>query len=91
MDEINHNNDSSSLLKELGLVPNGDNSRKRRLADYKTIWFFDYEQSFNYYAKKIMTIRQAKIRGEVIVAKPVLLLSLIVFRDIQTTITMKNT
>jgi len=82
MDEINHNNDSSSLLKELGLVPNGDNSRKRRLADYKTIWFFDYEQCFNYYAKKIMTIRQAKIRGEVIVAKPVLLLSRAVFRDL---------
>ena len=70
-------NDNDELLKELGLLPNGEQSKKRRLPDYKTIQFFDYEQCFAYYSKRIMNIRQAKIRGEVIVAKPVLLLSLI--------------
>ena len=68
---------NDDLLKELGLLPDGEQSRKRRLPDYKTIQFFDYEQCFAFYAKRIMNIRQAKIRGEVIVAKPVLLLSLI--------------
>lgn len=73
--EITTGNDD--LLKELGLLPDGEQSRKRRLPDYKTIQFFDYEQCFAFYAKQIMNIRQAKIHGEVIVAKPVLLLSLI--------------
>lgn len=36
-----------------------------------------YKKCFAYYTKRIMNIRQAKIRGEVIVAKPVLLLALI--------------
>lgn len=36
-----------------------------------------YEQCFGHYTKRILNIRQAKIRGEVIVAKPVLLLSII--------------
>ncbi len=34
-------------------------------------------QSYAYYTKMIMGMRQAKIRGEVIVAKPVLMLALI--------------
>ncbi len=37
----------------------------------------NYEQCFAYYTFRIMDIRQAKIRGEVIVAKPVLMLALI--------------
>lgn len=43
----------------------------------KTLQFFNYEQCFNHYADLIAHIRQAKINGEVIVAKPVLLLTLI--------------
>lgn len=38
---------------------------------------YDYSQCFAIYKERIMSIRQARIRGEVIVAKPVLLLSLI--------------
>ena len=36
-----------------------------------------YEKCFAHYTKRILNIRQAKIRGEVIVAKPVLLLAII--------------
>jgi len=39
--------------------------------------FYNYEGCYEYYSNQILNIRQAKIRGEVIVAKPVLLLSLI--------------
>ena len=77
MEEYDHINDNSALLKELGLLNDGELLRKRKLADYTTLQFFDYEHCFAYFAKRIMNIRQAKIRGEVIVAKPVLLLSLI--------------
>ena len=43
----------------------------------RVLTFYDYEQCFIHYTKRIMSIRQAKIRGEVIVAKPVLLLAII--------------
>ena len=43
----------------------------------RVLRFYDYEQSFAHYTERIMSIRQAKIRGEVIVAKPVLLLTII--------------
>lgn len=43
----------------------------------KVIQFFGYEQCYNYYTKRIATIRQAKIHGETIVAKPVLLVAII--------------
>lgn len=43
----------------------------------KTLQFYNYEQCYAHYTKRIMSIRQAKIHGEVIVAKPVLLLALI--------------
>ncbi|MCR5361100.1 MAG: hypothetical protein K6E73_03720 [Bacteroidales bacterium] len=39
--------------------------------------FFDYESCFRYYASKIINVRQAKIKGEFVVAKPMLLLSVI--------------
>jgi len=39
--------------------------------------YYDYSRCFAYYTERIMNIRQAKIRGEVIVAKPVLMLALI--------------
>ena len=43
----------------------------------KIIKEFNYEQCYAHYSKRIMNIRQAKINGEVIVAKPVLLLTII--------------
>ena len=43
----------------------------------REIQFFSYEQCFNYYIKRIATIRQAKIHGETIVAKPVLMVAII--------------
>ncbi len=51
------------------------------------LWPYFYEKCFTNYTKRIMNIKQAKIRGEVIVAKPVLLLAIIdgisndLFRD----------
>lgn len=42
-----------------------------------TFAYYDYSRCFAYYAERIMSIRQAKIQGEVIVAKPVLMLALI--------------
>lgn len=69
--------EGQELLKALDLPISEEQRRKRRLANYTKLQFFDYEQCFAYYTKRIMNIRQAKIRGEVIVAKPVLLLSLI--------------
>ena len=43
----------------------------------RTLQFYNYEQCYAHYTKRIMSIRQAKIHGEVIVAKPVLILTLI--------------
>lgn len=43
----------------------------------RTLQFYNYEQCYAHYTKCIMSIRQAKIHGEVIVAKPVLILALI--------------
>ena len=43
----------------------------------RVIQFFNYEQCFQHYTRQILSIRQAKIYGEVIVAKPVLLLTII--------------
>lgn len=43
----------------------------------RVIQFFSYEQCFNHYTKRIMNIRQAKIHGEIMVAKPVLLVAII--------------
>lgn len=77
MEDYESTNGNDELLKELGLLTDGEPLKKRRLPDYKTLKFFDYEQCFAYYTKRIMNIRQAKIRGEVIMAKPVLLLALI--------------
>ena len=43
----------------------------------KKILFFSYNQCYEYYKKRIEYIRQKKINGETIVAKPVLILALI--------------
>lgn len=43
----------------------------------REIRFFDYEQCCSYYSKGIESIRQKRISGETIVAKPVLMVALI--------------
>ena len=43
----------------------------------RQIEFFNYEQCYSYYTKRIETIRQKRINGETIVAKPVLLVAII--------------
>ncbi len=43
----------------------------------RTLKYYNYSQCYAHYTDSIMSIRQAKIRGEVIVAKPVLMLALI--------------
>ena len=43
----------------------------------RVIRFYNYEQCYAHYTKRIMNIRQAKIHGERIVAKPVLLVAII--------------
>ncbi len=42
-----------------------------------TLKYYDYAHCYACYKDRIMSIRQAKIHGEVIVAKPVLMLALI--------------
>lgn len=77
MEEQNKTHEGAELLKALNINIDATKMKKRMLPDYKTLQFFDYEHCFTFFAKRIMNIRQAKIRGEVIVAKPVLLLALI--------------
>ena len=43
----------------------------------REIRFFDYEQCYSYYSKGIESIRQKRINGETIVAKPVLMVAII--------------
>ena len=43
----------------------------------RVIHFFNYEQCFKHYSQMIMSIRQARIHGETIVAKPVLMVAVI--------------
>ncbi len=43
----------------------------------RVIQFFNYEQCFQHYTERIMNIRQAKIHGETILAKPVLMVAII--------------
>ena len=43
----------------------------------REIRFFDYEQCCSYYSKGIESIRQKRINGETIVAKPVLMVAII--------------
>lgn len=43
----------------------------------RVIPFFSYEQCYEHYTKRIMNIRQAKIQGETIVAKPVFMVAII--------------
>ena len=43
----------------------------------KEVRFFDYEQCYRYYCKSIGNVRQKRINGETIVAKPVLMVAIV--------------
>lgn len=43
----------------------------------KVISFFDYEQCYRHYTKRIETIHQHKVHGEIFIAKPVFMLAII--------------
>ena len=43
----------------------------------RVLQYYDHSRSLAHYTERIISLRQAKIRGEVIVAKPVLMLALI--------------
>jgi len=43
----------------------------------KIIHFFEYAQCYNHYTQQIESIRQKRIKGETIVAKPVLMVAII--------------
>lgn len=43
----------------------------------RLLQFFNYDQCYKHYTKRVMSIRQAKIHGEIIVAKPVLMVAII--------------
>lgn len=43
----------------------------------RKISFFSYEQCFESYQKRIESIRQHRIKGETIIAKPVLMVAII--------------
>ena len=84
MSELDKAYETADMLKALDLPISKDqlknierlekeNGKKHR--EDLTLYF--YEKCYANYTKRIMNIRQAKIRGEVIVAKPVLLLAII--------------
>jgi putative restriction endonuclease len=84
MNELDKVYETADMLKALDLPISKDQlenierlekeSGKKHREDL-TLYF--YEKCYANYTKRIMNIRQAKIRGEVIVAKPVLLLAII--------------
>lgn len=43
--------EGEELLKALDLPIEGESVKRRRLPDYKTLQFFDYEHCFSHYAK----------------------------------------
>ena len=84
MEELDKAYEAVEMLRELDLpvskdqLENIDRLEKEngtRHRDDLRLYF--YEQSFAYYTKRISNIQQAKIHGEVIVAKQVLLLAII--------------
>lgn len=84
MEELAKAYETAEMLKDLDLPISKDQlenierlekeSGKEHREDLR---LYFYEKCFAHYTKRIMNIRQAKIRGEVIVAKPVLLLAII--------------
>ena len=84
MDELEKAYETAEMLKALDLPISKDQlenierlEKKNGKAHREDLMFYFYEKCFANYTKRIMNIRQAKIRGEVIAAKPVLLLAII--------------
>ena len=84
MEELDKAYEAVEMLRELDLpvskelLENIDRLEKKSGTIHRDdLRSYFYEQYFAYYTKRILNIRQAKIRGEVIVAKPVLLLAII--------------
>lgn len=84
MDELAKAYETAEMLKALDLpiskdqLENIERLEKENGKEHREdLTFYFYEKCYANYTKRIMNIRQAKIRGEVIVAKPVLLLAII--------------
>ena len=84
MDKLDQVYEAFEMLKELELPVSVEMLEKiERLEDEKGIEhredFRNYflQQHFVFFTKRILNIRQAKVHGEIIVAKPVLLLAVI--------------
>jgi putative restriction endonuclease len=84
MDELGKAYETADMLIALDLPISIDQledierlEKEQGKAHREDLWLYFYEQCFANYTKRIINIKQAKIRGEVIVAKPVLLLAII--------------
>ena len=84
MNELDKAYEDAEMLKALGLpiskeqLYNIERLEKESGREHRNdLKSYFYEQCFAIYTKQIINIRQAKIRGEVILAKPVLLLAVI--------------
>ena len=84
MSELDKAYETADMLKALDLPISKDQlenierlEKKSGMGHREDLRLYFYEQCYASYTKRIMNIRQAKIRGEVIVAKPVLLLAII--------------
>ena len=84
MNELDKAYETADMLQALDLpigkdlLENIERLEKKSGKEHRedlTLYF--YKKCYANYTKRIMNIRQAKIRGEVIVAKPVLLLAVI--------------
>ena len=84
MTELDKAYETADMLKALDLpiskdqLENIERLEKESGKEHRDdLSFYFYEKCFANYTKRIINIKQAKIRGEVIVAKPVLLLAII--------------
>ena len=84
MKELDKAYETAEMLKALDLPISKEQlenierlEKESGMGHREDLMLYFYEQCYASYTKRIMNIRQAKIRGEVIVAKPVLLLAII--------------
>lgn len=84
MSELDKAYETADMLKALDLPISKDQlenierlEKESGVGHREDLTLYYFEQCYASYTKRIMNIRQAKIRGEVIVAKPVLLLAII--------------
>ena len=84
MSELDKAYEAADMLKALDLPISRDQlenierlEKESGMGHREDLTLYFYEQCYASYTKRILNVRQAKIRGEVIVAKPVLLLAII--------------